>query len=99
MKMHAAKKLSSISAVAILLLGLAVPGAIASGADGGDFDCKLTGVPGWGHVTATYNHPSRRHYATAIGTGTKTVHANAGHTAEAVTGRSARNNKCLYGFG
>ncbi|MDR1189999.1 MAG: lactococcin 972 family bacteriocin [Bifidobacteriaceae bacterium] len=48
-------------------------------------------------MTSSYNHPDYRHYATAIGTGYATVHADAGATAKAKTGRAFSGNECYYG--
>lgn len=94
-----AKRTVPVLLVATLLAATVTPVTTwASGADGGDFSCKITGVPAWGHVTSKYTHPDKRHYATAKGTGLETKWANAGDTAEAKTGRAASGNKCWYGF-
>lgn len=91
--------LTTVLASTAMVATFAVPTvAFASGADGGNFGCSISGVPGWGYVNASYSHPSRRHYATAQGKGRQTIWANAGHTANARVGRDFSGNKCWYGF-
>lgn len=86
---------------AALLIALTVGGtglAYASGgADGGTFNCNYDGVPGWGTVTSSYNHPTKAHWATAIGRGRSTVNKPAGQTATASVSRATYGNQCLYG--
>ncbi|WP_406709987.1 lactococcin 972 family bacteriocin [Trueperella pyogenes] len=79
------------------LTGSGVGLAIAGGAAGGDFSCDLTGVPRLGYVTSSYNHPTRTHWATAFGTGRKTVEKGPKVTAVATTGRALYGNRCFYG--
>ena len=91
--------LMTVLASMAMVTAFAVPTvAFASGADGGNFGCSISGVPGWGYVNSTYYHPSRKHYATAQGKGRQTVWANARGTANALTGRNFSGNKCWYGF-
>lgn len=88
------------AATSLLMMGaLCIPTTVyASGADGGNFTCSLSGVPGWGYVNASYYHPTRRHYATAMGKGKQTTWADAKKTAKARSGRGVTGNKCWYGF-
>ncbi|WP_129288778.1 lactococcin 972 family bacteriocin [Trueperella pyogenes] len=79
------------------LAGSGVGLAVAGGAAGGDFSCDLTGVPRLGYVTSRYNHPTRTHWATAIGTGRVTVEKIPKITAVATTGRALYGNRCHYG--
>jgi lactococcin 972 family bacteriocin len=96
--MHLPKKAAVVAATAFMLIGIAVPTAVAAGADGGDFSCSLSGVPAWGYVHSDYKHPSRKHYATAVGSSQQTIHADAGKWAKATTGRTGSGNHCYYGF-
>jgi hypothetical protein len=89
----------AVSAVGAVVLSISmVPVAMAGGAGGGSFTCDQSGIPGWGHVTSSYRHPSRSHYATAKGTGYVTTQANAGTWAVARTGRAASGNQCYWGI-
>ena len=87
----------SLVAAAALVGGLA-PVAMAAGAGGGDFTCSMTGIPGWGTVRSQYKHPSKYHYATAIGSGRQTKYAAAGAVADAHVGRAGGGNACYWGF-
>jgi hypothetical protein len=91
------KVVSAIVGAVLLSAGFA-PVAMAGGAQGGDFDCQLTGIPRVGHVVSSYRIAGR-HYATAKGTGTVTIHANGNQWATATTGRALSNNACYYGMG
>lgn len=85
---------------ALLAGSLALSGvglAFADGADGGNFRCDMSGVPGWGTVSSHYNHPSKDHWATAVGRGRETVNKPAGQEAIASVGRAFSGNKCYYG--
>jgi hypothetical protein len=87
-----------VATSAFLLVGGIGSAAFAGGTGGGDFTCDISGVPGWGHVTSSYKHPSRRHHATAVGTGYVTVTRPAGTWAVAKTGRTAKSNYCYWGL-
>ncbi|MCX8673544.1 hypothetical protein J3T91_08095 [Bifidobacterium sp. B4001] len=86
------------SMVALALSTGIAPVAMAGGAGGGSFTCDLSGVPAWGHVTSSYMHPKKNHYATAIGTGRVTSQAYSGKWAVAQTGRRAKGNQCYWGI-
>ncbi|MBI0048743.1 lactococcin 972 family bacteriocin [Bifidobacterium sp. B14384H11] len=85
------------SMVALVLSTGMVPVAMASGAGGGSFTCDKSGIPGWGHVTSSYLHPTKSHYATAKGTGYVTIQAGGNKWAVAKTGRALKNNQCYWG--
>lgn len=94
------------SGIKIILAGVSLAGclaisgaglAFADGAAGGNFSCDMSGVPGWGTVTSHYNHPTKAHWATAVGRGRQTVNQPAGVEAVASTGRAVTGNKCYYG--
>jgi hypothetical protein len=97
MKPRITKKAVAIAASLLLMGGALAPAAVAAGSDKGNFTCDKSGIPGFGYITSSYNHPDYRHYATAIGTGYATVHADAGATAKAKTGRAFSGNECYYG--
>ena len=86
------------SMVALVLSTGMVPVAMAGGAGGGSFTCDQSGVPGLGHVTSSYHHPKKNHYATAQGTGFVTTQADRGKWAVAQTGRALSGNKCYWGI-
>lgn len=86
------------SMVALALSTGIAPVAMASGAGGGSFTCDLSGVPRWGHVTSSYLHPNKDHYATAKGTGYVTKRAPSNQWAVAHTGRALSGNQCYWGI-
>lgn len=95
---HSLKKILATLTLSGSLLGAGVAASFAGdGADGGDFRCDISGIPGWGTVTSHYNHPSLDHWATAIGRGRETVNKPAGTEAVASVGRAVKGNKCYYG--
>lgn len=67
------------------------------GAAGGDFNCRMTGVPGWGSIYSSYNHPDKQHWATASGLSYETVERPAGEVAVARADRNVWGNECFYG--
>ena len=75
-----------------------VPVAMAGGAGKGGFICNRSGVPGWGHMTSSYWHPNKSHYATATGTGYITIQANSNKWVAARTGRVTSDNQCYCGI-
>lgn len=95
--MGAAKKVASVAAGAMLVIGGLSSAAIANGAGGGEFKCSITGIPNWGTVTSEYNHPTKTHWATATGKGRHTVEKAAGVNAVASVGRSTSGNACNWG--
>ncbi|AXE37468.1 lactococcin 972 family bacteriocin [Acidipropionibacterium virtanenii] len=99
MKISKIRSALSVAAVAALLGAGLAPTAWASGAGGGNFTCVQTSsVPRVGHITSTYYHASRSHYATAKGRSYQTISAGAGKTAKAVAERASSGNACYWGF-
>lgn len=98
MKVSKIRSALSVTAVTALLGAGLAPTAWASGAGDGNFTCNMTGIPGIGHVTSSYYHPTRYHYATAIGVTGSKHYATAKHTATSTVPRAVSGNKCYWGF-
>ncbi len=95
--MGIAKKVATIAVTSALLLGGGMTAAAAAGVGGGDFTCTMSGIPGWGTVRSQYNHPTKEHWATAVGSGRQTITKPAGTEANAAVGRAVSGNACYWG--